>query len=461
MRVLTSLLPGLRQLRAPLASGYLWLVTVGLALARFIPQPAEVQPGIIKEVYDTAAVAGHSAVAVALTFAAYLVGVLSVQATAILLPTLRVLRKQPSARSRRRTGTTVPSAAGQQTLREAVLDQLAVRYDGDPELTMKLKETQTVCGVPGELSDSATRRALLDVRFDIDAYARSLEDDLPLMPLRLLGEDKEREIYSEFDRTRAEAEFRAAVALPLAALVVVIAARTSLWWLLALVLPALLVLEAQRQAAAAADVLAESIRARAPHSPALDQVRAGPLQERKAWVRYAAERGYVQAMIRWAKDLENTGDTGAAEDWYRKAAEKNEPTAMIWLAGRLHLRGDPTAESWYEKAATAGEPIAVEMKNSAREFTSGQLFDFKAAHAGNPIAMTRMGEYYEQLEKLEDAEGWYRKATESGHSPALQKLVALLRRLGKPIAAEQLLRNNQMSDSKGSQIRENATDPTL
>ncbi|WP_346101256.1 hypothetical protein [Nonomuraea maheshkhaliensis] len=43
-----------------------------------------------------------------------------------------------------------------------------------------------------------------------------LERDLILMPARLLG--KEEELYDTYDRLRAEAEFRAAVALPLIAL---------------------------------------------------------------------------------------------------------------------------------------------------------------------------------------------------------------------------------------------------
>ncbi len=445
MQVLASVLPGLRQLRAPLAAGYLWLFAAGLALAELIPRPAAVQTGILRDIYDAAAVAGQSAIAVAATFTAYLVGVLSVQATAVLLPTLRVLRKQTPIGSRTRRVPTAPSAAGQQMLREAVLDQLAVRYDGDPELADKLAQTRTLCGTPGELSDSATRRALLDVRFDIDAYARNLEHDLPLMPLRLLGEEKEREIYGEFDRTRAEAEFRAAVALPIAALVVVIAVRASAWWLLALVVPALLVLEAWRQAATAADVLAESIRARAPHSPALDDVRVGPLRERVSWVAHAADRGYPGAMVQLARDLESSSGPGAAEDWYRKAADKGDPAATIWLAGRLHLRGDQEAEKWYDRAAAAGEPIAIKIQELARTFTPDQVSDFKSAQASDPAAMMRLAQHYEQHELLDDAYHWYDRANDAGHVPALPAIAELLRKQNKPFAAEQRLRK-QTSD---------------
>lgn len=447
MQLLASVLPGLRQLRAPLASGYLWLLAAGLALAELIPKPAAAQAGILRDVYDAAAAAGHSAITVAATFTAYLVGVLSVQATTVLLPTLRVLpklrvlRKQAPIGSRTRPETTVPSAAGQRMLREAVLDQLAARYDKDPELEAKLAETRARCGAQGELSDSAIRRAMLDVRFDIDAYARNLERDLPLMPLRLLGEEKEREIYGEFDRRRAEAEFRAAVALPLAALVVVIAVRTSAWWLLALAGPALLVLEARRQATAAADILAESIRARAPHSPALDHVRAGPLQERTGWVTRAADLGYPGAMVYLAQAFENGADLDSAEKWYREAAKKGNPTAAIWLAGRLHLRGDQEAEKWYGQAAEAGEPIAITIQELSRKFTPDQMSDAKAAHAGDPAAMMLLAQHYEEHELLDDAYRWYNRAHEAGHSPASLGLADLLRKQNKPVAAEQWLRS--------------------
>ena len=365
--MLANLLPGLRQLRAPLAAGYLWLVAAWLSFAAEIPSPKKVSAGVFKDVYEIGGAIGPSAAMAAASFAAYIVGVLSVQATAMALP---VLRREREIAGGRHWGlvmpsAVMPSAAGFDALREAVKDQLARRYDTDPpdpELKKLLEETRESCGVLRELTDPDVRRKLLGVRIDVDKYAEKLKQDLPLIPYRMLAEEKDHKIYSEFDRLRAEAEFRAAVALPLAVIVAVVAWRTSPWWALALVVPALLALEAVRAATAATDVLAESIRARACDSPVLNDVQGGPLEERENWLKVAADTGYARAMALLA---EKAKDPQEAELWYWKAAELKDPQAMFWLAGQLHLRGDSSAEFWYAEAEEKKEPRAEKMRQCA------------------------------------------------------------------------------------------------
>lgn len=430
--MLASLLPGLRELRAPLAAGYLWLVAAWLALAGAIPDPDEAPPGIVRDAYELAGAVGQPAVVAAASFAAYLAGVLSVQATAAMLPRLRVLRRRQVLGSR--FGVAAPSAAGRSALREAVLDELVRRYDLDPGLQKLLQETRDACGESRDLDDLAVRRRLLDVRVDVDEYAGRLERDLPMIPLRLLAEGKKDEIYGEFDRLRAEAEFRASVAVPLGAVVAILAWRASPWWLFALVMPALLLLEAGRNVTAAADVLAESVRARAAESPVLAHLQAGGLEHRKDWVERAATMGYARAMARLAADMDQAGGP-EAETWYRRAADSGEPSAMRWLAGRLHQAGDPAAERWYADAARAGDPAAVQIAERARELAPQEVADLKAAHAGDLAAMTRVGQHFEAREQPADAEEWYRRAGEAGHGPARAAMAALLRRRGMAAAA--------------------------
>jgi TPR repeat protein len=433
--VLASLLPGLRELRAPLAAGYLWLVAAWLAFAGLIPRPDQAD-GIFKDVYDVAIAAGAPATAAAASFAAYLIGVLSVQATATAMPMLRVLRRRRVIGDGLRPGVATPSAAGKRALREAVLDQLADRYLKDAELAKRLEETRAVCAEARPVTDPDTRRALLDVRFDVDWYARAFEQDLALMPLRLLGEEKEREIYGEFDRLRAEAEFRASVALPLAAVVGVVAWRVSPWWLLAIVVPVLLVVEARHNVSAAADVLAESIRARAPDSPALNQVRGAPLRGRSDWVERAAKLGYAGAMAHLAETYAKDGDTQQAEQWYQKAANAGDAAAMIWLAGHLHRRADPEAEEWYAKAAAAGEPAAMTIAALAADFAPAEVADLKAAYAEDLAAMMRVGQHFEARGQMAKAEEWYRKSGEAGHVPARVAMAAALRKRGMDAVAD-------------------------
>jgi hypothetical protein len=74
--MLTSLLPGLRELRAPLASGYLWLVALGLIVEPHVPDRAEAT-GLMASVYRLTEGLSSVGLGVAATFAAYLIGSLS------------------------------------------------------------------------------------------------------------------------------------------------------------------------------------------------------------------------------------------------------------------------------------------------------------------------------------------------------------------------------------------------
>jgi hypothetical protein len=96
MNILSFLLPGLRELRAPLAAGYVWLVALALALSVGVATSAtsigsKSLSGDIRYAYNQMGVAGRFA---ALTFAAYVVGVVSTSITTALSRTERA-RNQP------------------------------------------------------------------------------------------------------------------------------------------------------------------------------------------------------------------------------------------------------------------------------------------------------------------------------------------------------------------------------
>jgi hypothetical protein len=73
--MLTSILPGLRDLRGPLTAGYLWLLAAWIAFGDVMPhsrpQSGE-QP--VQAVFDLAGFFGKGAVVAAVTFTAYLLG---------------------------------------------------------------------------------------------------------------------------------------------------------------------------------------------------------------------------------------------------------------------------------------------------------------------------------------------------------------------------------------------------
>ena len=73
--MLASLLPGLRDLRTPLAAGYLWMVGLWLLLHNKVPMSvAEAPAGPIKSLYEIGSLLGQAVILAALSFIAYLLG---------------------------------------------------------------------------------------------------------------------------------------------------------------------------------------------------------------------------------------------------------------------------------------------------------------------------------------------------------------------------------------------------
>src|SRR4051812_18812592 len=82
--MLASLLPGLRELRTPLAAGYLWLV-----FAFFVcGSPADISaaPGPLQDLASAVEALGKTALAVGVSFMAYLIGSVSADLFGRFLP---------------------------------------------------------------------------------------------------------------------------------------------------------------------------------------------------------------------------------------------------------------------------------------------------------------------------------------------------------------------------------------
>jgi hypothetical protein len=86
--MLASLLPGLRDLRAPLAAGYLWLAAGWLYFAPQLPASVNDAAGVLKDIYRVVDASNSVAVAAGLTFIAYLLGILS---TGFLTPVVGII----------------------------------------------------------------------------------------------------------------------------------------------------------------------------------------------------------------------------------------------------------------------------------------------------------------------------------------------------------------------------------
>jgi hypothetical protein len=395
-----------------------------LALAGPIPLPDEAPTGIFKDIYDLSGAVGQSAIVAAGSFIAYLLGILSVQLTTILVNMLQ-LRRFSLNLSPTLPG---PSAKGLHSLQETVVSQLTLRAKKDDSLHKELDQARQYCGITQALDDDEVTRKMISVRLDIDPLVSKLKNDLQLMPLRLLDDKELVQTYTEFDRRRAEAEFRAAVALPIAGLAIIVASRSSPWWLLALAVSVALILDAKRTAISAADILAESLRARQPppQSPAIDEISSGRLDFRHDWRERAAGAGYLPAMTALALTLE-TPDPGAAEQWFTPPAHAGDPTAMFRLAGLLHKKGSSAdADTWYRKAAECGQPEAVEIEllRSELEMSASDVSRMKSAYANDPAAMTWLAEVLLGHNLVSKAKPWLRKAADMGYKPAVDAFKA-------------------------------------
>jgi len=230
-----SLLPGLRDLRAPLAGGTLWLLFFWLLFTAVVDDPsAVVAAWPVSAIALAMGEAGPFGLGITVAFAAYLLGIVLVDPANDLLD--NVLR----TRIARRAGRTAR-------------DRRAVRWTADvlERLVGSLAGTRAIGAVATKCSSLSSdfldremprypvssrrrgletvRRALksgpLDSADDIGATAAALSvcviDEFTYIVDRLLVEKPL--LHEKIDRVKSEGEFRFAVAIPALATVLLVA----------------------------------------------------------------------------------------------------------------------------------------------------------------------------------------------------------------------------------------------
>jgi hypothetical protein len=304
--MLASLLPGLRDLRAPLATGYIWLVVAWLAVGRHLHGSAA-SSGFVGDVQGLAQYAGRPAVGIAVTFVAYLVGILSVAVSQKLLQILagsviRISREGYEEYSQSDTSfrawdrewssswRLLPFGWSMSAQRisgvwpsRASLAMLADAFE-DASVSVASDKTETDKDPAADNFEDASVSVASDkTETDKDPAADNfgkLVADLNLVPSRLLGRDPD--LYGAYDRKRSEAEFRGAVSLPLLAVCFTLAFEINWFWLLLLPVPIILIRQAMGLQRAASDVLAEAVRSGRVESPVLQRLRQGKVYNSKS-----------------------------------------------------------------------------------------------------------------------------------------------------------------------------------
>lgn len=203
--MLPNILPGLREIRAPLAAGYLWLFAAWLRFGqRFDALTSSTSSGseVALLARDAISSLGTVGRGIALSFVAYLVGSLAIFIGTRLLTAPVVWWK------------TRPRRDGQGPDVTNAVERYASGDTGDGEVVDLSKV------------DAAEAQAVL--------YKAQQSDPLTLPRIRALMAEETPKAADDADRFRAEAEMRMSVALPLCALILVLLSRHSIGWPVAL-----------------------------------------------------------------------------------------------------------------------------------------------------------------------------------------------------------------------------------
>jgi hypothetical protein len=241
--MLATLLPGLRDVRVPLATGFLWLTFAWLSLARAIPDVTQ-STGLLYEINRAFTALGSAALIAALSFTAYIVGVMTTfrarslfRVSQALAPTLLALypkavldRLIPGGRENmsevlKRSGVAL-SPSSSEALEQTTRDVLKV-------LSHAGVSTERIFAVSPALAtswDLHRRRqkientddgfwAWIDQPYSLQLVCRDVVSDFEhsARALRRVNTDD----FDDFDRLQAEAEFRMSIALPLSAILIV------------------------------------------------------------------------------------------------------------------------------------------------------------------------------------------------------------------------------------------------
>ncbi len=284
--MLAALLPGLRDLRAPVAAGYLWLFGLWLVFAPHL-EPSAHPTGVVHDVVTLGNAAGRAAVTAAVTFAAYLVGVVSIAANPLinrlgnLLAATRLRRFMPRAQWQRVRATIISLVylrIDERFLADGVIraetarrlhavqvaagahgTTLAAGFEADPDIVIEQARTTP-----------AVRARLLDALLDTAAPQEECRLDLLRTPVRIVG--READIYAAYDRYRAEYELRMGLVLPVTFLIGTLAVMASPWWTAGIFVSAMLLYLGVAANIQASTVLTESVGARRIDLPTLERL---------------------------------------------------------------------------------------------------------------------------------------------------------------------------------------------
>lgn len=207
---MASLLPGLRDLRVPLAAGFLWLLVLWQMFYQIIPTE-KLAVGLVAEIYRLTSAFGPAALTAGISFVAYLIGILVAPAsTRFGEKVARAILLDPSPHSTEPVSiSTYEQAMQLAQATSARAERAGVELSIEGDVIMPMRNFRPLRG-------SAALLALM-------------QEEIPLVATRLLAHN--RELFDRYDRADAEAAFRFVIFLPLLITSILIPLRLGLpWW---------------------------------------------------------------------------------------------------------------------------------------------------------------------------------------------------------------------------------------
>jgi hypothetical protein len=278
VQVLGSLLPGVREVRAPLAAGYTWLLVAWLLYGSDASQHPTGVALDLKRLHETISTAGA---AVALGFVAYMIGVFSIAATGVLARwATRWVRPFFIARARRNEHSSRPAqppwwfsdyahrtAAALHAVVFRQVEEMGAALHRASEDGQRVGDESLDELVSPEIRRPAEGRIA-------EAIQEAVAEEFEQMGRQLIG--REPELFGEYDRLRAEAELRAGMVLPGVALGATLAWTGSGGWravgAVVGVAAVLLIFLAKARSHDAIDVVVSALRNERVDSPVLGRL---------------------------------------------------------------------------------------------------------------------------------------------------------------------------------------------
>jgi hypothetical protein len=257
--MLASLLPGLRDLRTPLTTGYLWLIFLWLWFHDDFPTTEVAASGPLRSLFEVGTLVGATAALAAVSVFAYVVGSVIVVripwnifwgSSNLDAASTPIFERSITFYSAILAVISRPFRAQLKRLAEQLAAIVAHKFDESAGGALP-GDYRAALGVAHPSTDPPT-----SVR-DQDAFAEAIKGDLPAVGIQLQA--RNRDLWDTFDRARAESEFRSGLVLPLAAITIVVVTQSNLLWLLLLVVPVVLLEVAVGKSIEATDTLVQAI----------------------------------------------------------------------------------------------------------------------------------------------------------------------------------------------------------